>query len=79
MKKDKREYINSLQSYLEECHFDTGMISPNPFKVDEAHLAKMLTRIVVSTATAITTTISLRQYLKEIYFHYRKDKNVKLP
>lgn len=78
MKKDTREYTSKLKSYLEECHFDTGMIGPKPLIIDEAQLARMLTRIVVSTATVVTTTISLRQYVKEIYSSYRKDKNVKL-
>jgi hypothetical protein len=65
-----------IQSYLEDCYFDIGATptSKVPFVLDEAHLAKMLTRIIVSAATVVTTTLSLKQYTKEIASHYRKNK-----
>jgi len=79
MKKDKREYISQVKSYIKECHFDMGMIGSKPISIDEAQLTKMLTTIVVSAATVITTSMSLRQYVKDIYYNYKKEKNVNLP
>lgn len=74
MHKGTKCYKEQIQSYLNECHFDVGISSPKPFPIDEAHLARMLTRIVVSTATVITTTLSLKQYAKEIYINYKRNK-----
>lgn len=75
MKLDKNTVHCKIQSYLEECYFD---VAPSPSKsafiFDEAHLAKLLTRIVVSAATVVTTGISLKQYVKEISSNYRKSK-----
>jgi hypothetical protein len=67
-------YKQQIQSYINECHFDIGVSSSKTFVIDEAQLAKMLTRIVVSTATLITTTLSLKQYAKEIYIHHKRNK-----
>lgn len=69
-----KEIQDKIKTYLQECHFDIGA---NPsvsskFMIDEAHLAKLLTRIAVSAATIITTSISLKQYAKEIFTHSRK-------
>ena len=71
-----RHYTDKMQSYLNECYFDFGATPSNglPFVIDEAKLAKMLTRIVVSTATIVTTTLSLRQYAREISTHYKRNK-----
>jgi hypothetical protein len=75
MKLDKNTLHSNIQSYLQDCYFD---VAPSPSKssfiFDEAHLAKLLTRIVVSAATVVTTGISLKQYIKEISSNYRKSK-----
>lgn len=70
------DYSYKIKNYLNECYFDTSSVplGKSPLTIDEAHLAKMLTRIVVSAATIATTTISLRQYIKDIAFNYRKNK-----
>lgn len=65
---------NKVQQYLDECYFDIGSNPISKFTIDEAYLAKMLTRIAVSAATIITTGISLKQYIKEIYSNTRKSK-----
>lgn len=72
-----RNYSNKIQSYFNDCYFDIGPTPSNglPFIIDEAKLAKMLTRIVVSTATIVTTTLSLRQYAREISTHYKRNKS----
>lgn len=67
-------YKAQIQSYLNDCHFDIGVTSTKAFVIDEAHLAKMLTRIVVSTATIITTSLSLKQYAREIYINHKRNK-----
>lgn len=73
MNKAKEQYFSKIQSYLSECHFDvTTPLPGSKFAIDEAHLAKLLTRIVVSAATIATTTISLKQYVKEVLSHNRK-------
>jgi hypothetical protein len=71
-----RNYSNKIQSYLNDCYFDFGATPSNglPFIIDEAKLAKMLTKIVVSTATIVTTTLSLKQYAREISLHYKRNK-----
>jgi hypothetical protein len=71
-----KNYQHKIQSYLQDCYFDIGATPTSgiPFVLDEAHLAKMLTRIVVSAATVLTTTLSLKQYAKEVSNHYRKNK-----
>jgi|LakMenE01Jun11ns_1017448.scaffolds.fasta_scaffold9950806_12 hypothetical protein len=71
-----KNYQDKIQSYLNDCYFDIGSTPTGniPFILDEAHLAKMLTRIVVSAATVLTTTLSLKQYSKEMIKHYRKTK-----
>jgi hypothetical protein len=74
MHKGNNYYKQQIQSYLNDCHFDMGISSSKPFVIDEAHLARMLTRIVVSTATIITTTLSLKQYTKEIYLNHKRNK-----
>jgi hypothetical protein len=70
MNKADKNYYESIKNYLDDCHFD---IAPNPLSgkviFDEAHLAKLITRIVVSAATVATTTLSLRQYIKDIISH----------
>jgi hypothetical protein len=75
MKLDKNNVQHKIESYLQDCYFD---VAPSPskssFVFDEAHLAKLLTRIVVSAATVVTTGISLKQYVKEISINYRKSK-----
>lgn len=71
-----RNYQQKIQSYLDDCYFDIGS-TPNgnlPFVLDEAHLAKMLTRIVVSAATIVTTTLSLKQYARDISINYNRKK-----
>ena len=70
------DYNYKIKNYLNECYFDINSVplGKSPLIIDEAHLAKMLTRIVVSAATIATTTISLRQYFKDIAFNYRKNK-----
>lgn len=75
MNKGTHDYVKSIQSYLQQCHFDMGVASSKPLMIDEAHLAKLLTRIVVSTATVVTTALSLKQYTREIYASYRKNKH----
>jgi hypothetical protein len=74
MNKATEEYSSRLKSYIDECHFDVGVGSSNPFMIDEAQLAKLLTRIVVSAATIITTSLSLKQFVKEISFNYKRNK-----
>lgn len=74
MHKANKFYREQIQDYLDECHFDLGVSSSKAFPIDEAHLARMLTRIVVSTATVITTTLSLKQYAKEVYINYKRNK-----
>lgn len=71
-----RNYSTKIQSYLNDCYFDIGATPSNglPFIIDEAKLAKMLTKIVVSTATIVTTTLSLKQYAREISLHYKRNK-----
>lgn len=72
-------YKSKFESYINDCHFDIGVSSSNPFNIDEAQLARMLTRIVVSAATIITTTLSLKQYSREILHNYKRNKNVRIP
>jgi len=62
------QYYHKIKQYLDQCYFDVGTSIPGTkFVIDETHLARMLTKIVVSAATIATTTISLKQYIKEIY------------
>jgi hypothetical protein len=70
------KYSTQIQSYLKDCYFDFGATPSNglPFIIDEAKLAKMLTKIVVSTATIVTTTLSLKQYAREISLNYKRNK-----
>lgn len=73
MNKAKDQYFTKIKSYLDDCYFDvTTPLPGSKFTIDEAHLAKLLTRIVVSAATIATTTISLKQYVREIISHSRK-------
>lgn len=73
MNKAKDQYFTQIKSYLDDCYFDVATpMSGSKFIIDEAHLAKMITRIVVSAATIATTAISLKQYVKEIASHTRK-------
>ena len=75
MTKQGNDYYQSkIKSYIDDCHLDIGVSSTNPFHIDEAQLARMLTRIVVSAATIITTSLSLRQYSKEIIANYKRNK-----
>ena len=71
-----KNYQQKIQSYLDDCYFDIGATPSNnlPFVLDEAHLAKMLTRIVVSAATIVTTTLSLKQYARDISINYKRKK-----
>lgn len=73
MNKGNKQYFDAVKSYLDQCYFDiTTPIPGSKFSIDEAHLARMLTRIVVSAATIATTAISLKQYIREIISHNRK-------
>jgi hypothetical protein len=70
-----KELHEKIKTYLQECYFDIGATpSSSKFIIDEAHLAKLLTRIAVSAATLITTSLSLKQYAKEIFSNSRKPK-----
>ena len=61
-------YYTKIKDYLNQCYFDVGTSIPGTkFVIDETQLARMLTKIVVSAATIATTTISLKQYIKDIY------------
>ena len=76
MKQANQDLHNKIKQYLSECYFD---IAPNPslaskLPIDEAQLARMLTRIAVSAATIITTTLSLRQYVKDAFVNSRRSK-----
>ena len=65
-----KELHEKIKTYLQECYFDIGATpSSSKFIIDEAHLAKLLTRIAV-----ITTSLSLKQYAKEIFNNSRKPK-----
>ncbi len=74
MNKGTNNYSSKVKSYIDDCHLDIGVSSSNPFHIDEAQLARMLTRIVVSAATIFTTAISLKQYSKEILHNYKRNK-----
>lgn len=69
-----RELHEKIKAYLQECHFDIGATPSvsSKFMIDEAHLAKLLTRIAVSAATVITTSLSLKQYAREVFINSRK-------
>lgn len=74
MIKGQDQLENKIVKYLQECHFDIAATPSSKFVIDEAHLAKLLTRFAVSAATIITTSLSLKQYLKEIITNTRKNK-----
>lgn len=76
MKTGNQDLQNKIKNYINECYFD---IAPNPslaskLALDEAQLARMLTRIAVSAATIITTTLSLRQYVKDAFLNSKRSK-----
>lgn len=75
-KKPNASIINAkVSEYFSNCYFDVQSTPSKSMPIlDEAHLAKLVTRIVVSAATLFTTTISLKQYAKEVSSHYRKKK-----
>lgn len=63
----ENKYYTKIKLYLDDCYFDVATpLSGSKIVLDEAHLAKMLTRIVVSAATIATTALSLKQYIKDI-------------
>lgn len=76
MRKGNKEYATKVKHYLDECYFDIGSTptSGYGFILDEAKLARMITKIVVSTATLVTTSLSLKQYAKEMIWTHRKVK-----
>lgn len=76
MNKGNSFYYEKVKNYLDECYFDIASTPSNAygFVLDEAKLARMITKIVISSATLVTTSLSLKQYAKDLILTYRKVK-----
>jgi len=54
----------AVKSYLDDCCFDLQFNPNSPFSVAEANLIKILSKIIVGTATAWWSIIELKEFFE---------------
>lgn len=54
----------AIKSYFDDCCFDVQFNSNSPFSVAEANLIKILSKIIVGTATAWWSIIELKEFFE---------------
>jgi len=59
-----KKIFESIQLYLNDCCFDIQTNLSNPFSVAETHLIKVLTKIVVGSATVWWSLMELKNFIK---------------
>lgn len=60
LKKKKK----AIKSYLNDCCFDVQFNANSPFSVAEANMIKIISKIVVGTATAWWSIIELKEFFE---------------
>lgn len=54
----------TVKSYLNDCCFDVQFNANSPFSAAEANLIKILSKIIVGTATAWWSIIELKEFFE---------------
>lgn len=59
-----KDVSESIKSYLDDCCFDFQTNINNPLSVSEAYLIKILTKIIIGSATAWWSLIELKNFIE---------------
>jgi len=60
----KKEQLKlRLHNYFQDIYLDVQAVSPNFKILDEAHLAKILTKLAVSSATVWWSLLEIKQFI----------------
>jgi len=60
----KKVLSNKIDALFEDCYFDVQGINPNLPNLDEAYLARLLTKLAVGSATVWWSLIEIRDFMK---------------
>lgn len=60
----KKEILeNKINNFLDETYLDVQSLSPNIASLNEAYLARILTRLAVGTATVWWSVIEIKDFI----------------
>lgn len=60
----KKVLSEKIDAILQDCYFDVQGINPNIPNLDEAYLARLLTKLAVGSATVWWSLIEIKDFMK---------------